>query len=115
MFYTLEINGEHASFMWDLHERNEGGARMTDDPHGARNIPIGTPVVAFNGSLLGHVREVHPHYLLVGQEGQHTDIEVPVHAIRDFTEGTLQVSVNRGAVTEVDDVETAHRQIEERQ
>jgi hypothetical protein len=86
---------------------------MTDDPHGVRDIPIGTPVKAFDGSLLGTVREVHPHYLLVGQGGEHNDIEVPVHAIRGFTEGHLQVSVNRGAVTEVDDVETVHRMGEE--
>ena len=38
-----------------------------------------------------------------------TDLEVPVHAIRGITDGSLQVSVNRGAVTEVDDEETAHR------
>jgi hypothetical protein len=82
---------------------------MTYDPHGTQNIPIGTPVRASNGSLLGYVREVHPHYLLVGEEGQHADLEVPVHAIRGFTEGQLQVSVNRESVTEVDDVETAHR------
>jgi hypothetical protein len=42
-------------------------------------------------------------------EQSHKDLEVPVHAIRGFTEGYFQVSVNRGAVTEVDDVETAHR------
>jgi hypothetical protein len=86
---------------------------MTDDPHGTRDIPIGTPVRAFDGSLLGTVLEVHPHYLLVGQEGEHNDLEVPVHSIRGFSEGHLQVSVNRGAVTEVDDVETAHRMGEE--
>ena len=86
---------------------------MTDDPHGARDMPIGTPVRAFDGSLLGTVREVHPHYLLVGQEREHSDLEVPVHAIRGFTEGHLGVSVNRGAVTEVDDVETAHRMSQE--
>jgi hypothetical protein len=82
---------------------------MSDDPHGTRNIPLGTPVVGFNGSPLGHVREVHPHYLLVGREGEHADLEVPVHAILEFAEGQLQVSVNRDSVTEVDDVETAHR------
>ena len=37
---------------------------MTDDPHGTRDIPVGTPVRAFNGAELGYVREVHPHYLL---------------------------------------------------
>jgi len=82
---------------------------MSDDPHGIRDIPVGTPVVGFNGALLGNVREVHPHYLLVGQEGEHADLEVPVHAILGFREGQLQVSVNRESVTEVDDVETAHR------
>ena len=40
---------------------------MSDDPHGTHNIPIGAPVRAYNGSLLGYVREVHPHYLLVGR------------------------------------------------
>ena len=38
-----------------------------------------------------------------------TDLEVPVHAIRGVTGGTLQVSVNWGVVSEVDDEETAHR------
>ena len=82
---------------------------MSDDPHGTRDIPLGTPVVGFNGAPLGQVREVHPHYLLVGREGEHADLEVPVHAILGFAEGQLQVSVNRDSVTEVDDVETAHR------
>ena len=85
---------------------------MTDDPHGARNIPVGTPVVGFDGTLLGRVHEVHPHYLLVGQEGQagqHNDLEVPVHAIRGLEGGMLRVSVTRGAVTEVEDVVRPHR------
>lgn len=86
---------------------------MTDDPHGARDIPIGTSVVGFDGSPLGQVREVHPHYILVGHEGHHGDLEVPVHAIQGVTDGKLQVSVNREAVTEVDDEETAHRMGEE--
>jgi hypothetical protein len=86
---------------------------MTDDPHGARDIPVGTPVVGFNGAELGFVREVYPHYILVGQEGEHADLEVPVHAILRFAEGQLHVSVNRSSVTEVDDVETVHRMGEE--
>lgn len=84
------------------------------DPHGTSHIPVGTPVIAFNGELLGTVREVFPHYLLVHQEGRHEDLEVPVHAIRGFEGGALRVSVNRGAVTAVDDEETAHRLEEER-
>ena len=82
---------------------------MIDDPYGTSDIPVGAPVRAFDGTLLGHVREIHPHYLLVGQDGEHADLEVPVHAIRGFADGELQFSVNRDSVTEVDDVETAHR------
>jgi hypothetical protein len=52
---------------------------------------------------------VHPHYLLAGEEGQHRDLEIPVHAIREFANGRLRVSINREAATTVDDVETAHR------
>jgi hypothetical protein len=86
---------------------------MTDDPHGARNIPVGARVLGFNGAELGYVREVQPHYILVGQEGEHADLEVPVHAILRFEDGQLHVSVNRDSVTEVDDVETVHRMGEE--
>jgi hypothetical protein len=83
---------------------------MTYDPHDTHSIPIGTPVVAYNGELLGKVREVHPHYILVDQEAQHDDFDVPVHAIVGFTDGKLQVSVNRWAVTEVDHEETVHHE-----
>jgi hypothetical protein len=83
------------------------------DPHNTSAIPVGTLVCAYDGSPLGTVREVHPHYLLVGQEGEHNDLEVPVHSILGFEGGVLQVSVNRSSVTEVDDVETAHRMGEE--
>ena len=87
---------------------------MSDDPHGARDIPVGTPVIGYDGALLGRVREVYPHYILVDQEDQHNDLEVPVHAIRGFEDGKLRVSVKRDSVTEVDDEETAHRMGEER-
>ena len=86
---------------------------MTYDPHGTSAIPVGTQVRAYDGSLLGTVREVQPHYLRVGHEGEHEDLEVPVHAILGFEGGVLQVSVNRASVTEVDNVETAHRMGEE--
>jgi hypothetical protein len=86
---------------------------MTDDRRDASGIPIGTPVVAFDGSSLGQVHEAHPHFLLVRQEGQDEDLEVPANAILAFADGTLQVSANRGAVTEVDDQVTAHRRLEE--
>ena len=86
---------------------------MTDDPHGTGNIPLGTPVRGFDGALLGYVRDIHPHFLRVGQEGQHADLEVPVHAIRGLEDGELRVSVTRESVTEVDNVETTHRLGEE--
>jgi hypothetical protein len=82
---------------------------MSDDPHGARDIPIGTPVIGFNGARLGQVREAHPHYIRVQREGEHEDLEVPVHAIQGVIDGTLHVSVNETAATAVDGVETAHR------
>jgi hypothetical protein len=82
---------------------------VSSDPHGTANIPVGTTVVGYGGTALGTVREVHPHYILVGSEGQHEDLEVPVHAILEFDGNTLKVHVNRESTTAVDDVETAHR------
>ena len=86
---------------------------MTDDPHGTRNISLGTPVLALNGEHLGTVRDVHPHYLIVGEKGQHGELEVPVHAIAGIEGGSLRLSVNREALTAVDDNETVHRQLGE--
>jgi hypothetical protein len=83
------------------------------DPHDTASIPIGTPVIAYNGDLLGKVRDVHPHFILVHQEGEHGDLEVPVHSIVGIEDGKLRVSVNRWAVNEVDDEETSHRLGEE--
>jgi hypothetical protein len=86
---------------------------MTDDPHGTANIPVGTPVIGYNGQSLGKVHEVHPHYILVGEEGQHADLDIPVHAITGFDGGTLRVSVTRESSTLVDDQETAHNLLDE--
>lgn len=83
------------------------------DPHNTATIAIGTPVIAYNGDLLGSVREVHPHYILVHHEGEHGDMEIPVHSIEGYEDGKLRVSVNRWAVTDVDDEESYHRQGEE--
>jgi hypothetical protein len=83
------------------------------DPHNTANIPVGTRVVGPGGQDLGRVHEVHPHYLLVGEEGQHEDLNVPVHAILGLEGDVLRVSVTRDAVTPVDNVETAHRQEED--
>ena len=86
---------------------------MTDDRRDASGIPIGTPVVAFDGSSLGQVHEAYPHFLLVRQDGQDEDLEVPANAILAFVDCRLQMSVNRGAVTEVDDQASAHRLLKE--
>jgi hypothetical protein len=82
---------------------------MSDDPHGIRNIPAGTPVIGYDGALLGHVREVHPHFILVDQADEHNDLDVPVHAIVGFDNGKLRVSITHSSATEVDAEETAHR------
>ena len=83
---------------------------MTYDPHDTASIPVGTPVIARNGELLGTVREVHAHYVLVDQAAEHNDLEVPVHALVGLVDGRLQIAINREAVTEVDHEETVHHQ-----
>jgi hypothetical protein len=85
---------------------------MSSDPHGVRSIPAGTPVIGYDGSPLGLVREVHPHFILVDRPDKHTDLEVPVHAIVGFEDGKLRVSITPESATEVDAEETAHRLIE---
>jgi len=82
---------------------------MTDDPHNIRGIPIGVPVVALNGEVLGTVRETHPHYLLVDQPDAHDDLDIPAHAVRGLVGGRLELTVNRSALTPVDHEETVHR------
>jgi hypothetical protein len=86
---------------------------MTYDPHNTASIPVGTPVIGYNGQVLGEVHEVHPHYILVGREGEHEDLDIPVHAIVAFENGSLRVSVTRDSATAVDDVETAHHELDE--
>ena len=81
---------------------------MTFDPHNTATIPVGTPVAGYNGQSLGQVHEVHPHYILVGREGEHTDLNIPVHAITGFTDGVLRVSINADSASQVDEQETAH-------
>ena len=83
---------------------------MTFDPHGIKDIPAGTPVIGFDGSLLGTVREAYPHYILVDQQDEHDDLDIPVHAITGFEEGRLYVSINRASATAVDHEETVHHQ-----
>jgi hypothetical protein len=83
---------------------------MADDPHNMRRIPIGAPVVALNGEVLGTVRETHPHYLLVDQVDVHNDLDIPAHAIRGVVNGRVELTINRTALTEVDHEETVHHE-----
>ena len=83
---------------------------MTDDPHNMRRIPVGAPVVALNGEVLGTVRETHPHYLLVEQPDAHNDLDIPAHAVRGVEGARVLLSINRTALTEVDHEETVHHE-----
>lgn len=83
---------------------------MSHDPHNMRSIPRGTPVVALNGEVLGTVREAHAHYLLVQQEGEHNDLDIPAHAVKGLEGGRLHLTTNRSALTPVDHEETVHHQ-----
>jgi hypothetical protein len=83
------------------------------DPHNTAAIPVGTPVVDYNGQPLGTVHEVHAHYILVGREGEHQDLDVPVHAITGFVSGVLHVSITANSATPVNEQETAHHLVED--
>jgi hypothetical protein len=83
--------------MADFEKRNDG------------EIPVGTEVIGFDGRALGNVREAQEHYLLVGKDGVHEDLKVPVQSILGMENGKLRVHVTRESSSEVDDVETAHR------
>ena len=72
-------------------------------------VPAGIEVIGFDGHPLGYVREVHPHYLLVGTESPHEDVEVPVQSVLGIENGKLRVHVTRSSSTPVDDEESAHR------
>lgn len=77
---------------------------MSNDSRGVSQIPIGTPVIAFDGEELGKVREVYPNYILVGEEGEPEDLQISVHAIVGVENGSLRVSVTRRAISQVDDL-----------
>lgn len=77
-----------------------------------RDYPAGTAVIALDGTLLGTVRNVHPHFLLVAQENDaHADLEVPPHALARYDGERLYLTVNREALSVVDDEETAARRL----
>lgn len=77
-----------------------------------RKFPPGAVVVALDGQRLGTVREVYDHFLLVAQDNtDHADLEVPPHAIARFDGERLYLSVNREALSAVDDEESAARRL----
>lgn len=83
---------------------------MAFDPQDTNSIPVGTPVIARNGETLGTVREVHRHYILIDQEGEHYDLDLPVRAIENVADGKVHISLDRSALTRVDHEETVHRE-----
>ncbi len=85
---------------------------MSDSAHGEPAINVGATVVALDGTVLGPVREVHPHYVLVGERDRpHFDLDVPARAIDRVEGSTVHLKVNRSALTEVDDTESANRRL----
>jgi hypothetical protein len=77
-----------------------------------RRFPPGTVVVALDGQRLGTVREVYDHFLLVAQDGtDHADLEIPPHAVARFDGDRLYLTVNREALSVVDDEESATRRL----
>jgi len=85
---------------------------MDDMEHTTRQntFPPGTVVIAENGERLGTLRVVYPHYLLVSEDGSpQADLEVPHHAVARFEDGKLYLTVNREALSEVDDEESVVR------
>lgn len=86
---------------------------MSDSGFDPTTIPVGAGVVALDGAVLGTVREVHPNYLLVGEADRpHYDFDVPTRAIARMEDGKLHLRVNRSALSEVDDTESAHRRLQ---
>jgi hypothetical protein len=84
------------------------------DPTYQTIIPIGASVVALDGTTLGTVREIHPHYLLVGErDDPHYDFDVPARAIARVEGMTVHLKVNRTALNEVDDTESANRRLDQ--
>lgn len=86
---------------------------MSDSSHRNASIDVGATVVALDGTVLGTVREVYPHYVLVEEANRpHFDLDVPVRAIDRVEGSTAYLKVNRTALTEVDDTESANRRLE---
>jgi len=78
-----------------------------------RQFPAGTVVFALDGERLGTIRTVYDHFFLVKQDGnEHADLEVPPHAVARHDGERIYLSVNRRALTTVDDAQSALRRVE---
>jgi len=73
------------------------------------SIPAGIEVIGYDGKSIGYVREAREHYLLVGTDSIHKDLEVPVQSVLGFQNGKLRVHVTRESTSAVDDEESTHR------
>jgi hypothetical protein len=79
-----------------------------------QKFPAGTVVFALDGERLGTVRDVYDHFFRVKQDGDDLgDLEVPPHAVASFDGEKIQLSVNRRALTIVDDTESALRRYQQ--
>ena len=77
-----------------------------------RRFPPGTVVIALDGQRLGTVRTVYDHFFLVSQDGtDHADLEVPPHAVARYEGDRIYLTVNREALSVVDDEESAGRRL----
>jgi hypothetical protein len=77
-----------------------------------RKFPPGTVVIAADGQRLGTVRTVYDHFFLVSRDGtQHTDLEVWPRVVARFDGNRLYLTVNREALSVVDDEETTSRRL----
>jgi hypothetical protein len=72
-------------------------------------VQLGMEVVGFDGTPLGYVREAHEHFLLVGTDSTHEDLEVPIQSVLGIEDGKLRVHGTRSSSSPVDDEESAHR------
>ena len=79
-------------------------------------IAPGSDVVAADGERLGRVRVAFPHFFLVErEETAHRQYSVPLHAVHRREGGTVYLTVNRDALTEVDNEEAADPRLHHRE
>lgn len=79
-----------------------------------QQFPEGTAVYALDGERLGTVRDVYDHYFRIKQDGDDLpDLEVPPHAVARYDGKRIDLSVNRRALTPVNDAESILRRTQQ--